>query len=115
MQKDDEIRLRHMLDAARQALDFVRDETRGSLNKDRKLEFALVKAIEIVGEAASKVSTESRENLPQIPWPNIIGMRNRVIHAYFDINLDILWKTITEDLPPLVAELEKVLRPEWSC
>jgi uncharacterized protein with HEPN domain len=109
MQKDDEIRLRHILDAARQALDFARDETRASLDKDRKLEFALVKAIEIVGEAASQVSTESRENLPQIPWSNIIGMRNRLIHAYFDINLDILWKTITEELPPLIAELEKIL------
>ena len=109
MQKDDEIRLRHMLDAAGQALDFARDETRASLNKDRKLEFALVKAIEIVGEAASKVSTECRENSPQIPWTNIIGMRNRLIHAYFDTNSDILWKTITEDLPPLVAELKKIL------
>jgi uncharacterized protein with HEPN domain len=99
-----------MLDAAGQALDFARDETRATLNKDRKLEFALVKAIEIVGEAASKVSTECCESLPQIPWSNIIGMRNRLIHAYFDINLDILWKTITEDLPPLVAELEKILR-----
>lgn len=112
MQKDDEIRLRHILDAARQALDFARDETRASLDKDRKLEFALVKAIEIVGEAASQVSTESRENLPQIPWSNIIGMRNRLIHAYFDINLDILWKTITEELPPLIAELEKILASE---
>jgi len=112
MQKDDEVRLRHILDAARQALDFARDETRASLDKDRKLEFALVKAIEIVGEAASQVSTESRENLPQIPWSNIIGMRNRLIHAYFDINLDILWKTITEELPPLIAELEKILASE---
>ena len=112
MRKDDEIRLRHMRDAGREALDFARNETRASLGKDRKLEFALVKAIEIVGEAASKVSEECREDLPQIPWTNIIGMRNRIIHAYFDINLDILWKTLTEDLPPLIAELEKILLSE---
>ena len=71
-----------------------------------------MKAIEIVGEAASKISEECREDFPQIPWTNIIGMRNRLIHAYFDLNLDILWKTITEDLPPLIAELEKILLSE---
>jgi uncharacterized protein with HEPN domain len=98
-----------MLDAGRDALDFARHETRASLAKDRKLEFALVKAIEIVGEAASRISQECRADFPQIPWNNIIGMRNRLIHAYYDINLDILWQTITEDLPPLVAELERIL------
>jgi uncharacterized protein with HEPN domain len=112
MRKDDEIALRHMLEGARQALDFAGNETRASLDSDRKLEFALVKAIEIVGEAACKVSANCCETLPQIPWSNIIGMRNRLIHAYFDINLDILWKTITEDLPPLIAELEKILESE---
>jgi uncharacterized protein with HEPN domain len=57
-------------------------------------------------------SKECRENLShQIPWPNIIGMRNRLIHAYFDINLDILWKTVTEDIPLLIDNLEKVLPP----
>jgi uncharacterized protein with HEPN domain len=112
MQKEDEIRLRHMLDAAREAIIFARNETRASLNKDRKLEFALVKAIEIVGEAAAKVTAECRNDSSQIPWSNIIGMRNRLIHAYFDINLDILWKTVTEDLPPLIAELENIVEPE---
>jgi len=62
-----------------------------------------------VGEAAANVSNGCRENLPQIPWPNIIGMRNRLIHAYFDINLDILWKTVIEDLPSLIVELEKIV------
>ncbi len=52
---------------------------------------------------------EGREETPQIPWPSIIGMRNRLIHAYFDINLDIVWQTIHEDLPPLVIELEKII------
>lgn len=112
MRNDDNIRLRHMLDAAREGLSFARNETRDSLDEDRKLEFSLVKAIEIVGEAAANVTKECREDLPQIPWPNIIGMRNRLIHAYFDINLDILWKTITDDLPPLIAELEKILEAE---
>ena len=109
MQRDDAIRVRHMLDAAREAMTFTHDKTRNSLDTDRQLELALVKSIEIIGEAAAKVTNKSREDLPQIPWPNIISMRNRLIHAYFDINRDILWKTITEDLPALIVELEKVV------
>lgn len=109
MQKDDRLRLRHMLDAARESQLFIENQTRASLDSDRKLVLALVKAVEILGEAATRVTSQCRDGLPQIPWTNIIGMRNRLIHAYFDIDLDILWKTVLEDLPPLVAELEKIL------
>jgi uncharacterized protein with HEPN domain len=111
MQKDDRVRLHHMLDAAKEAVSFVRNKSRGSLDKDRKLVLALVKAIEIIGEAAANVTKECREDLPSIPWANITGMRNRLIHAYFDINLDIIWQTVSEDLPPLIAELEKIVSP----
>ena len=109
MRKDDSVRLHHMLDAAREAESFIHDKTRNSLDTDRKLALALVKCIEILGEAAANVTGECREALPQIPWMSIIGMRNRLIHAYFDINLDILWNTLIEDIPPLVDELEKVV------
>jgi uncharacterized protein with HEPN domain len=109
MPKDDHIRLRHMLDAAREILVFSKSKTRESLDSDRQLVMALEKSFEILGEAAVYVSAERRRELPGIPWQNIVGMRNRLIHAYFDINLDILWKTIVEDLPPLIAELEKAL------
>ena len=112
MQKDDDIRLRHMLDAAREAESFIQNKTRKDLNTDRKLALALVKCIEIVGEAASNISKECHKNFPQIPWPDIIGMRNRLIHGYYDINLNILWKTAIEDLPPLIAELEEIVPPE---
>lgn len=109
MQKDDSLRLRHMLDAAREAESFIKNKTRESLETDRKLVLALVKSVEIVGEAASRVTTQCREDLPQIPWLEIIGTRNRLIHAYFDIDLDILWKTVLEDLPPLISELARIL------
>ena len=109
MQKADFVRLRHMLDAAREAQFFVQNETRSSLDNDRKLVLALVKSIEIVGEAAANVTNKCRQDLPQIPWPNIIGMRNRLVHAYFDIDLDILWNTVIEDLPALIADLEKIV------
>ncbi len=109
MRKDDSIRLHHMMDAAKEAESFGANKTRSSLDSDRKLVLALVKCIEIVGEAATNLTKECRDNIPQIPWTNIIGMRNRLIHAYFEINLDILWKTVIEDLPPLITELGKLL------
>jgi len=98
-----------MFDAAKEAAAFIQEEKKTSLDADRKLVLALIKSIEIIGEAAAKITKECREDLSQIPWPNIIGMRNRLIHAYFDINLDILWKTVTEDLPTLIDDLEKIL------
>jgi uncharacterized protein with HEPN domain len=109
MHKADSIRLRHMLDAASDALSFVSGKSRDDLDASRMLALSLVKSIEIIGEAASRVSLDCQSTYAGIPWPEIIGMRNRLIHAYFDINLDIVWRTITEELPPLVAELEKAL------
>jgi uncharacterized protein with HEPN domain len=74
------------------------------------LVLSVVKSIEIMGEAAARVTKECQNEFPQIPWGNIIAMRNRLIHAYFDIDLDRVWDTVTDDLPPLVEELEKILR-----
>ena len=108
MQEDDVIRFRHMLDAAREAVEFVRGRTRVDLNGDRQLVLALVKDIEILGEAAYQVTPDTRGQAPGIPWDDMIGMRHRLVHAYFDIDLDILWKTAKEDLPPLITELERV-------
>lgn len=108
MRKDDSVRLLHMLEAAQEALSFAENQTKESLNNDRRLALALVKDIEIIGEAAANVTPEGREILPDIPWNKIVGMRNRLIHAYFDIDLDVLWKTIAEDIPALISRLEKV-------
>ena len=109
MHKDDGVRLRHMRDASREAVRFTKGKRRVDLNDDRMLVFALVKAIEIVGEAANQVSDATRSDLPDIPWADIVGMRHRLIHAYFDINLDILWQTVQHDLPPLITALDDAL------
>jgi uncharacterized protein with HEPN domain len=85
---DDETRLRHMLDAAREASFFIQGKTRESLNTERMLALSLVRLLEIIGEAASRVSKEKQAQSPEIPWRQVIGMRNRLTHAYFDINLD---------------------------
>ncbi|MDW7759567.1 MAG: HepT-like ribonuclease domain-containing protein [Acidobacteriota bacterium] len=109
MHKDDTTRLRHMLDAAREAISFVKARTRADLDIDRKLVLALVKSIEIIGEAAYRMSKAARNQYSDIPWDDIIGMRHRLVHAYFDINLDILWRTVQDDLPPLIAKLERTI------
>ncbi len=90
MREDDEIRLRHMLDAAREAMSFARGQTRNDLDRDRKLVLSLVKDIEIIGEAAYQIRETSRDELPFIPWSDIIGMRHRFVHAYFDIDLEVV-------------------------
>lgn len=111
MHKSDEVRLRHMLDAASEAVSSVRERQRGDIEEDRHLARSLVKLIEIVGEAAARISETGREQLPDIPWIEIIGMRNRLIHAYWDIDLDIVWKTAAEEMPVLVAMLEPLVPP----
>jgi uncharacterized protein with HEPN domain len=98
-----------MLDAANEALEFVRGKGRPDLDTDRKLVLSLIKELEIIGEAAGKVSAEIRAQHVSIPWQDISGMRNRLIHVYFDIDLDVVWTTVTKDLPLLKTELEKIL------
>lgn len=112
MRKDDAVRLRHMLDAAEEAIGFARGGERKDLDQDRKLTLALIKDIEIIGEAAYQISDETRSRLPDIPWDDIVGMRHRLVHAYFDINLDILWKTVQEDLPLLAERLRNIVGME---
>ena len=109
MRSDDEIRLRHMLDAAREALSFAEGYTRADLGTDRRTTLSIVKCVEVIGEAASKVSPECRSVLPRVPWAAIVAMRNRLVHDYFDINLDIVWDTVSIDLPELIDALHEVL------
>ena len=109
MRRDDLIRIWHMLDAAKEALSFAKNKSRGDLDSDRMLVLSIVKSIEIMGEAASKVTQETREMYAELPWANIIAMRNRLIHVYFDIDLDRVWDTVTDELPPLIASLEKII------
>lgn len=109
MSENDRVRLRHMLDAAREALAFVSDRKRPDIEADRMMALALVKEIEIIGEAAGRISEECKATQPQIPWSKAIGMRHRLVHAYFEIDFDILWATVTDALPPLIDALEGLL------
>jgi uncharacterized protein with HEPN domain len=108
-QHNDMIRLQHMLDHAKEAVALIAGKGRAELQHNRVLELALIRLVEIVGEASVKVSSETQAKYPSIPWPQVIGMRNRLIHGYDSVDLDVLWDTIEIDLPPLIAELEKIL------
>jgi uncharacterized protein with HEPN domain len=109
MRDEDRVRVAHMVDAIEAALRFTQGRSRSDLDGDEMLLFALVRAVEIVGEAASRVSTEGRSETPDVPWGVIIGMRNRLVHAYFDIDRGILWTTVMRALPPLLPTLRSVL------
>ena len=103
------VRLRHMLDAARDAVQFGAGRNSSDLARDRVLALALVRCIEIIGEAAGKVSPEVRLKFPEVPWADIIGMRNRLIRAYFEVDLNRVCDTLSADLPPLIVQLERIV------
>jgi len=112
LRDEDRIRLRHMLDAARDAVTFAQGRTCEDLARDRQFALALVKCVEIIGEAASQVSADGQKDVVALPWREIIDMRHRLVHAYYDINREILWRTIARDLPPLIRVLEQVVGPD---
>ena len=101
--------LRHMLENAREAVGLVQGKTLADLNNTRLLQLGLVRLVEVIGEAATRVSKEGRAKYPGIPWDDIVGMRNKLIHGYDTVDLDILWDTVTDDLPRLIEELQKIV------
>ena len=106
---DDATRLRHMLDHAAEAAQMAEGRRRHDLEADRQFCLALTHLVEIVGEAAARVSPEGRERWQAVPWCGVIGLRNRLIHGYDAVDLNILWTIVQDDLPPLIAELRRIL------
>lgn len=98
-----------MMEAAQKAIQFTRGKLRRDLDTEEQLTLSLTRLVEIIGEAASRTSRDFQDRTPSILWADIISTRNRLIHAYFDVNLDLLWKTIKNDLPPLITELQKII------
>ena len=109
MRPEDRVRLQHMLEAAEDAVRFASGLTRADLDTNRMATFAIVRAIEVIGEAATTVTDETKQGYANLPWRSMIGMRHRLVHAYYDVDLDRVWDTVTVDLPPLIAQLRSVL------
>lgn len=107
--RDDTVPMRHMLDQAREAAAFISGKSRADLARDRVLQLALTKAVEIIGEAARRVSKEGQARYPGIPWQEAIATRNQMIHGYDVVDYDIVWQIVTVELPRLIEALERAL------
>lgn len=110
--RDPMVAIYHMRDHARDAWEISQDYTRSDLDTNRLLNLGLVRAVVIVGEAASRVPEDFRSRHPQIPWQRTRSLRNRLVHAYDDINFDTLWDIIQNDIPPLIEQLEDLIARE---
>lgn len=107
--RDDTVSLQQMRDHAREAIALTQGLSRDALDSNRVLCLALVQLAQIIGEAANRISPQTRQCQPQIPWREIIALRNRLIYGYDTINLDILWQILTADLPRLITALDSIL------
>ena len=104
--------LRDILENAEKALKFIEGMTETEFHRDEKTIFAVVRALEVVGEATKKIPKRVREKYPQVAWREIGGMRDKLIHDYFGVNLGVIWKTVTEDIPKLIPLLKQVIAEE---
>ena len=111
MRKDD-ARLLDILLACREVQEFIAGVSREEFKADRKLQSALCMKLEIIGEAARTVSDEYKTAHPDIPWRDIVGLRHRIVHEYFRLDLDIIWDIVQKDIPALIAMVEPLIPPE---
>lgn len=114
MPKDEMVYVGHMLDKAREALSLTCGKTRHDYDNDLALRLALTHLIQIIGEAARHVTPQFRERHPHISWDAIAGMRNKIVHDYMNVDEDIVWDSVTQELQPLIEDLEKIAPPETS-
>ncbi len=112
MPRDDSAYLLDMLLSARDAQSFTEGMSFDDFVLDRRTQLSVLKSVEIVGEAAAQVRVEVRQANPDIPWREIVGMRNRLVHGYFDIDLPLVWDTVRQDIPDLIDRLEPLVPPE---
>lgn len=99
-----------IISAMDKTINFVRNISYEEFTRDDKTVFAVVRALEIIGEAAKNIPDDIRKNYPEIPWKDMAGMRDKVIHEYFGVKLSIVWRAVKEEIPPLKPIFEKILR-----
>jgi len=108
--KDDKIFLLHILEAIEKIEKFVKDVDYDDFLENDLVQSAVIRQIEIIGEAASKLSSNLRKKYSEIPWQDIIGMRHKLIHGYFGVDVDVVWETIKKDVPKLKKDVERILK-----
>ena len=110
MSKDDLVYVGHMLDTAQKVLEKIRGLSYRQFEEDENLRLALTHLIQVIGEAAARVSHAFRNSHPEVPWKAIVGMRHKVVHDYLNVDEDIVWDTVSQEILPLVGELKKIVR-----
>ncbi|MEK7218551.1 MAG: DUF86 domain-containing protein [Patescibacteria group bacterium] len=108
--KDDRLYLRHILDAIITVEEYLQGVEREAFMGNRMLQDAVMRELAVIGEAATKVSEGFRTAHPSMPFPKMIGLRNRLIHAYIDVDLDIVWETCKQNIPSLKVAVEEIVR-----
>jgi len=107
--------LRDILEYTAVAADLLGDMPLENFEADRRTQLAVIRALEVVGEAARQVPLAVRRRHPEVPWADAIGMRDKVIHGYFGVDLRVVWETVREDLPPFRESITRVLEDlEWE-
>jgi uncharacterized protein with HEPN domain len=107
--RDDSLYFGHMLDIASKACKIVQGLDREAYDADETLRLALTHLVQVIGEAAQRVSPEGRTAHPEIPWREITGTRHKIVHDYLSVDEDVIWQVVTQDLPPLVATLQRIV------
>lgn len=109
MKKDEAVYLRHILDAISTIADYLLDVDEGRFKSVKLIQDGTIRQIEIIGEAVRHVSSEVRNDHPEVPWEDIAGMRDKLIHGYFGVDLEKVWLTVLEDLPVLQKQVVQIL------
>ncbi len=112
MKKDSLIFIKHILDSINKIENFVKGFSKEHFFKDEKTQDAVIRRIEVIGEAVKNIPSAFRDNYPEIPWTKIAGMRDKLMHHYFGIDLETVWKVVNENIPQLKKDMEEILQKE---